>query len=164
MRTSLIVVVLLGSCAVPAEPPVLDAARRYAQYGRVDDDVRWAPTDCRESMEPPLRTSASRDTATHGRKQYFLFAKDRESYLRARDIDQPDGQVVVKESWIPGPGHTKGPLFLMLKSEGDWIYATATPDGREMTATGKLATCMKCHESASTRDRMFGLAPSAAPQ
>ncbi len=135
------------------------AAYSYARYGRVDDDLRNAPTDCRAPLPPKPRTSVSRDEATHGRKQYFLYAKDRLAYLRARDLDQPDGLVIVKESWIPGETRTKGPLFLMMKSQGDWIYATATADGRSITASGKLASCMECHESKSTHDRMFGLQP-----
>ena len=63
----------------------------------------------------------------------------------------------MKESWIPGNPRKKGPLFLMLKSEGEWVYATATADGRSLTASGKLAACMECSESKSTHDRMFGL-------
>jgi hypothetical protein len=164
MRTILILSDLLGSCATPPEPRVLDAARSYVEYGRVDDEARWAPHLCREPMKPQLRMSASGDTATHGRKQYYLYAKDPRAYIRARHIDQPEGQVIVKESWFPGAAKTKGPLFLMLKSGGDWVDATATPDGREVTASGKIASCIECHESASTRDRMFGLASSDEPK
>ncbi len=68
----------------------------------------------------------------------------------------------MKESWYPGDERKKGPLFLMLKSDGDWTYATATPDGREITAWGRLASCIECHESDRTRDRMFGLQSSTA--
>ncbi len=116
----------------------------------------------RPAPRPAPRRSASRDESTHGRKEYYLFAKDRAAYLHAKDVDQPDGQVVVKESWIPGSPRTKGPLFLMLKSEGEWIYATATPDGKEITGSGKIASCRECHESERTRDRMFGRTSCAA--
>lgn len=57
----------------------------------------------------------------------ILFAKDREAYLHARDLDQPDGQIVIKESWFPKvkegeswAKQTKGPLFMMMKSGGEW--------------------------------------------
>jgi len=155
VRNALILALFLGGCATP--PDLAPILRGYADYGRVDDDPRWAPDNCRAPAEPPLRKSASRDEATHGRKLYYLFAKNREAYLHARDHDQPDGQVVVKESWFPGPERKKGPLFLMMKAQGEWIYATATPDGMEITASGRLPSCITCHESPSTRDRMFGL-------
>jgi hypothetical protein len=131
------------------------AAATYADWRRVDDEVHYAPTLCRGPIEPPLRTSGSRE-------QYYLFAKDREAYLHARDLDQPDNQIVIKESWIPGATKTKGPLFIMMKSGGEWTYGTATPDGRTITAEGKLASCIECHESDRTRDRMFGLQSCAS--
>jgi hypothetical protein len=137
-------------------------ALSYSRFRRIDDSDRFAPYDCEAPPPPAPRASASRDESTHGRKLYFLFAKDRVAYLHAKDVDQPDGQVVVKESWIPGSPRTKGPLFLMLKSEGEWIYATTTPDGMEITASGKIASCRDCHESERTRDRMFGLTSCAA--
>jgi hypothetical protein len=162
MRTLLILTLTLGSCATPPQPPLLDIARSYPQYGYVDDLERVAPAMCKAPTRPAPRRSASRDEATHGQKTYYLFAKDRLAYLHAKDLDQPDGQVVVKESWYPGNAAKKGPLFLMLKSGGDWTYATLTPDGQEVTAWGRLASCIECHESESTRDRMFGVTSCAA--
>jgi cytochrome c553 len=159
MKTLLILTLALSGCS--SEDTVRSAAGAYASYGRVDDALRAALTDCKVPAPAPPRQSASRDEATHGRKEYYLFAKDRVAYLQAKDTDQPEGQVVVKESWIPGTPRVRGPLFLMVKSGGDWIYATATPDGKEITASGKLASCTSCHESERTRDRMFGLPPAA---
>jgi len=163
MRILLLAALVLAACSTGPDPRLLDVVRSYTAYGRVDDGLRGSSTRC--DAPPPLpapRRSASRDESPHGRKEYYLFAKDRAAYLHAKDVDQPDGQVVVKESWVPGPPRAKGPLFVMLKSEGEWIYATATPDGKEITASGKIASCRECHESERTRDRMFGLASPAA--
>jgi hypothetical protein len=145
----------------PPEPPLLDIARSYTQYGYVDGVERVAPTMCKAPTRPAPRRSASRDTATHGQKTYYLFAKDRLAYLQATDLDQPEGQVVVKESWIR-PHQEAGPLFIMSKSGGEWTYSTVSPDGGTVTASGRIASCIECHESASTRDRMFGVAPYPA--
>ena len=75
----------------------------------------------------------------------------------------------MKESWAPASTSTahrpvaaeKGPLFLMIKtgepdSDAGWIYGTATPDGSTITAWGKLASCMECHQDAK-HDRLFGV-------
>jgi hypothetical protein len=118
--------------------------------------------------------SRSRDGETHGRKLYYLFAKDREAYRRCRELPQPVGQVLVKESWLPAPTSTfqrpvaagRGPLFLMIKtgkadSDEGWIYATASPDGKTLTSWGKLAACMECHQEAKN-DRLFGVTSCAA--
>lgn len=160
-RRMLPAILFLWGCSTAPVPELPTAARQYPSYGRVDEDLHFALADCRPPIPPTLRMSASRDETTHGRKQYYLFAKDREAYLQARDVDQPDGQTVVKESWIPGMTREKGPLFLMMKREGEWTYATATPDGLTITASGKLPSCMECHESDRTRDRMFGLKNSS---
>ena len=166
---SLLTLFLLGGCDGPKEtapeaamPPLLSAAQSYARYGRVDDDLRVALTDCRVPALPRARLSASRDESTHGRKLYYLFAKDRLAYLHAKEVVQPEGQVLVKESWIPGEPRTRGPLFLMMKTGGEWTYATASPDGRTLTASGPLPSCRECHESTSTHDRLFGLTSCAA--
>jgi hypothetical protein len=166
---SLGLLLLLAGCATAENPQLQAAAGEYAEYGKVDDLARWAPYLCKRPDPPQLRLSASRDLGTHGRKLYFLFAKDREAYRLASKQDQPTGQVLVKESWIPSSESTsekpvageKGPLFLMIKtgepdSDAGWIYATATPDGSTITARGKIASCMECH-TAARRDRLFGV-------
>ncbi|HZE96319.1 MAG TPA: hypothetical protein VE981_04800 [Planctomycetota bacterium] len=156
MRNLATLMLLIGGCASLPDQQLSFSAREYRQYGRLDDVARAAPTMCDVPVNRP-RVSASRDEATHGRKLYYLFAKDRSAYLHARDFDQPDGQVVVKESWLRDEAGAKGPLFMMMKERGEWTYATASPDGATIAASGKLASCIECHESASTRDRMFGV-------
>jgi hypothetical protein len=174
--------ILSGGCATahaPApvqDPRLLELAQSYAKYGRVDDVARLAPTLCRAPTPEPPRLSSSRDLETHGRKLYYLFAKNREAYLHARELAQPAGQVIVKEAWVPAAASTmqhpitgaRGALFLMMKtgeadSDEGWIYATFTPDGKTVTASGKLASCMECHQAAP-HDRLFGLKSCASPQ
>jgi hypothetical protein len=90
-------------------PRLLEIARTYEAYGRLDQRLRWAPTDC---AAPPLclprfLLSRSEDTATHGRKLYSLFVKVMPDYARVTGtytlVDKPNpvGQVVVKEAWVP---------------------------------------------------------------
>jgi hypothetical protein len=54
-------------------------------------------------------------------------------------------------------------LFVMLKldaatpeTDAGWIYATVTPDRKTVTAAGRIATCIRCHERAPY-DRQFGV-------
>src|SRR5271165_2851731 len=110
---------------------LLEIAKNYKRLGQVDFEARWAPGLCR-APRPGLdytpakaRLSDSKDADTHGRKLYFLFAKDRQGYLglgkeksdkpAARDVPAlplratqslPDKlqalqQFIVKESWTP---------------------------------------------------------------
>jgi hypothetical protein len=169
---------LLGALAVlaasaqdpkPSESDLLKIAASYESYGKVDDEARWAPWLCRAPRDPMLRASASGDEKTHGKKLYYLFAKDRQAYVRPKDKPQPLGQVLVKEAWAPAAASTKerpvagerGALFIMMKTgdpaaDAGWIYATTSPDRKSITASGKIASCMECHQT-RTRDRMFGL-------
>jgi hypothetical protein len=93
---------------------LLEIARTYKQFGRVDGPARWSPFDCR--MPPPsvARLSASADEDTHGRKLYFLFAKDRDKYLKL-EATTPTGQALVKESWFPDPVKDDQPARVVLE-------------------------------------------------
>jgi hypothetical protein len=94
------------------EARLLEIARDYQSYGRLDSVARWGNalcipiTACTFSGEPTLvrpRFSESGDAGTHGRKLYSLFVRDASAY---RDtvlggMSSPVGQEVVKESWLP---------------------------------------------------------------
>ena len=100
----------LGNALPPApeEPPfhalLKKTAGEYRVFGRVDDEMRWAPFLCRMPMPGVARVSASQDEKTHGRKLYSLFARDREAYWKINPKQpalMPIGQTLVKESWVP---------------------------------------------------------------
>jgi hypothetical protein len=166
------------ACAQDPRPPsadLLKIAETYESYGKVDDQARWGPALCiAPPRAPVLRVSASKDEKTHGKKLYYLFAKDRRAYVQPKDKTQPVGQVLVKEAWVPGASSTperpvagdRGPLYIMMKtgdpeSDEGWIYATTSPDRKTITASGKIASCMECHQT-KTHDRLFGLPVAGA--
>jgi hypothetical protein len=81
---------------------LLEIARSYEVFGRVDDRSRWAPAACDAPPTPAMaRFSASKDKGTHGLKVYSLFAGDRMAYRSLSAKGQPVGQVLVKQSWLP---------------------------------------------------------------
>lgn len=100
----------------PADGPVAnderfhDALRKAAavyasEFGNVDDVMRFAPTLCSLPPKTHIHVSASQDEATHGRKLYWLYAKDRDAYLAVpAGGEQPVGQVLVKEAFVAEPG------------------------------------------------------------
>jgi hypothetical protein len=170
----------VAGCAAPdapaaPDPRLLQVAKDYVAYGRVNDRLAWAPTRCQAPIPQPPRLSASRDPETHGRKLYHLYAKHFDAYRMSGELPQPVGQVLVKEAWVPAAHSTpmhpvagaRAPLFVMMKtgeadSDAGWIYATMTPDGKTVTAAGKIASCMECHES--KQDRLFGVTSCAGAQ
>ena len=153
--TAGLVLIAAGLPAAPVKDPeepfhkeLLQAAKDYKAWGRVDDDPRWAPFDCRMPDPALARFSASKDADTHGQKLYSLFAKDRTAYVKLRG-DRPVavGQVVVKESWVPEetaevrPGEidpakvtrTKGTpggdRFYPYATRGDKVFKASKPAG-----------------------------------
>lgn len=53
-------------------------------------------------------------------------------------------------------------LFVMMKlapdtdnTDNGWVYGVVDPNSQEVTASGKVASCMRCHEDAKN-DRLFG--------
>ena len=146
-------------CRPPAEDPtpeadmpfhkeLLQVAKEYKSWGRVDDPMRLAPYDCR--MPPPARArfSSSTDPDTHGQKLYSLFARDGNAYVGLTAQGAAVGQVVVKESWaaeemkdmkaggtdwtkvvrteVVGPGGTH---FYPYATRGDKVFKASTPAG-----------------------------------
>lgn len=86
-----------GSPIVPAFAAAARGfAAEYVAWGRVDDELRWAPFLCRIPLPGMAYQSQSNDPATHGQKLYSVFAKNHDSYPGGPQTDQ----VVVKQSWI----------------------------------------------------------------
>jgi hypothetical protein len=83
------------------------AGPAYTAWGRVDEGVAFAPTDCaapssmKLAMASRVRRSDAAD-APHGEKLYFLWASDRAAYLERRPIAK--GFTIVKESFRAVPG------------------------------------------------------------
>ncbi|MDJ0975062.1 MAG: cytochrome P460 family protein [Planctomycetota bacterium] len=104
------------------------AAQVYLGYGRVDDEARWAPFLCRTPRLPRVRMSASADPKTHGRKLYYLFAKQRDAYAGYKPkTTQPVGQVIVKEAWTPEPIKASKPVAEAVKRP---MHPFGEPDAR----------------------------------
>jgi hypothetical protein len=103
-------------------------ADEYLSWGRVDDELRWAPSLCRQPLPGIARQSTSDDSSTHGQKLYSVFAKNWSAYPNGPH----DGQVVVKQSWTVeeatgtfNPGMAPPP-----NNDGDHFYPYAKgPDG-----------------------------------
>lgn len=152
---------------------LLQAAAEYKNYGMVDENFNLAPTLCAApsivSKVPKL--SASKDASTHGQKIYYLYAKNKTAYVKLNDPEI--AQTIVKESWTPKKTKTANgeslqadqiyALFIMTKTEGEpegtdrgWVYGTVSADGHTVTASGKVQSCMECHQQAP-HGRLFGL-------
>jgi len=104
--TAGLVLLATGLPAAPVKEPeatfhkeLLQAAKDYKAWGRVDDPMRLAPYDCRMPAPARARFSGSPDADTHGQKLYSLFARDGKAYVGLTDKGAAVGQVVVKESW-----------------------------------------------------------------
>jgi hypothetical protein len=120
-----------------------------ASIGQVIVKESWIPVACDSPDPAALEGSA------------------RESYAGARLEHDSDGNVNHYAPYIRRDAQwyragDKGPLFIMMKTErgphtdDGWIYATLTPDGSEVTAAGRIESCMKCHQDAPF-DRLFGM-------
>ena len=162
------------------EKRLLEIASEYREQYALDvDGIQWAPEFC---LPPPISISDVTSDRAHGQKLYYLFVKRLASYADAAKKSQPVGQAIVKQSWVPR--EAKGDdtvttayverdgkkyvpdrpadLFVMFKeapetrgTDRGWIYGTVTPDLKQVTSVGRIASCMECHEQAQP-DRVFG--------
>jgi hypothetical protein len=102
----------------PFHDRLLQIAGEYESYERADGQFRWAPLPCASPsiavVGPPAevpKQSASGDSTTHGRKLYFMFARQvwdppspgyiGVSYITFPGKTAPVGQAIVKQSWVP---------------------------------------------------------------
>lgn len=60
----------------------------------------------------------------------------------------------------------KSGLFIMTKldprtpdTDDGWVYGTVSPDGKRVTTSGRVTSCMECHRE-SSHDRMLGTGSS----
>lgn len=130
---------------------LLKVAKEYASYGRVDDWMRWAPYLCGDPGPSTARLSASKDSATHGSKLYFLFAKNRELYMKAGERSDPaivklnlkpvdqTGQVIVKEGWVAKEEPADTVLVTVGQRGQDRYLPYAKKDGKLFHADTKAA-------------------------
>jgi hypothetical protein len=98
----------------------------------------WTPAEVADDGKPlQAMTRKSRD----GREESFL------PYARQ------DGRLYHATG--------KAGLFIMCKlapqtpdTDEGWVYGTVTPDGKQVTSAGRVASCLECHRQAP-HDRLF---------
>jgi len=130
-----------GGDAPPLVPAfatqALAIAAEYTSYGRVDDELRWAPFLCRIPLPGITRPSKAGDGTPHGQKLYSVFAKNHAAYPEGPQTDQ----VVVKQSWTAQLVDTPDAGFAPAEAHfapdaGDHFYGYAKGDGGVYRAAG----------------------------
>ncbi len=200
----------------PFDQLLFKVGSEYKRWGRVDDEMRWAPWLCRKPEPGKLNFSDRPAGDAHGQKLYSLFARQRDEFFQlTKDKKVNVGQTIVKQSWLPEeitdsqeippkfnanfekiivskdprkqeggipqivnetdhfyPFAWKGDkvykagnqtdLFVMTKldpktpdTDEGWVYGVLSPDGKTVSAAGKIESCVRCH-STSQGDRLFG--------
>ncbi len=95
-----------------------EVAAAYKTWQRVSDQANYSPVRCIFLPPTGAQNSGASDGTPHGRKLYFLYAKDHQTYLditypmgvagdtndpHPTNLVQPTGQVIVKEAFHPVP-------------------------------------------------------------
>jgi hypothetical protein len=150
----------------PYKDRLLQIAAEYETYQQPDRGLRLTYVMCAMPQSTPiLRLSKSGDGETHGRKLYFMYAKDlwnsrlRDfrggSYINFPDKTAPVGQVIVKQSWVPEelpPGVT--PDFSFVPFQNGLPTGTVKRDGKTYRAVrqGELFVMFKLDPSTPDTD------------
>lgn len=124
-------------------------ADQYLAWGRVDDELRWAPGLCRIPRPGIARASESDDATTHGRKLYSVFAKNNAAYPNGPHTDQ----VVVKQSWTAEQVNVAfDPERDRSADGGDHFYPYAQSDGGVYRASAPAGLYIMFKASPVTAD------------
>lgn len=149
-------------------PDLKRAFLEYKAWGRVDDELRWAPFLCRlpEPGRPTMSTAPGENGDAHAKKLYSLFARDHESYVTLGNPNTTAPpktalrlQIVAKESYIPelvenpAPDESPNAPFKGSRDEESdhFVPFARGEDGRTYRA-GKLAGVYFVIETASAAD------------
>ena len=160
-RPALVCLALAAGCGSQSPPAVMETAfsqralsiaGEYQSWGRVDDEVRWAPALCRLPLPGVARMSASDDVGTHGQKLYSVFARRRDAYPAGPHEDQ----VVVKEAWkaerVTDPNARFAPQSFDAGSGTDHFYPYAQKDGVLYRASERAGLYIMYRTAAGTPD------------
>jgi hypothetical protein len=150
----------LGQQSQSAKPPstisfadrLLEIAKNYQSYQVMDRWARWAPGLCLPITSEGVKgirpkapeISASTDTATHGRKLYYMFAskvtpaKEGGVAYVVKGKPSPVGQAIVKEAWTPEECNSKD-VPLSVARNNDSFCDSAYADGKCYRAKEKSA-------------------------
>lgn len=135
----------------------------YESWGRVDDEMRFAPWLCRMPRAASARISESDHADTHGHKLYTLYAMDPVGYGAPKSaMGEPTllaglSQVIVKESFAPVPLEDDADAKMGSGIDGgmgEHRLQPATKDGRRFVAGERkgLYVMMKVEGAAEGTD------------
>ena len=128
----------------------------YESWGRVDDEMRFAPWLCRMPMAASARFSESEHASTHGQKLYTLYAMDPVSYGAERSaMGEPTklsglSQVVVKEAFAPVQLADDGSPAWNPHGVGEHRLRPAEKDGRRFAAGERKGLYVMMKSSGTT--------------
>jgi hypothetical protein len=124
--------------------PLRDAARAYLAWGRVDARPNIAPMMCdiprrRDyGSTGDVHLSSAGEESPHGRKLYYLYAKDRDGYrAMGPETSLPIGTTVVKEAFAPRPATAAEVTAMKALEEEDFIGRPTTRMSRDDAAPGR---------------------------
>jgi len=120
-----------------SQPAIGENPTESAPVGFTIVKEAWSPLEVELADVPRL------DSSTHGRRTYPPeYLVDGEKAYR---IGEPRGLFVMLKKDPATPDTDEG-----------WVYGTVSADGKTVTSSGRVESCMGCHREAS-RDRLFGM-------
>jgi len=121
---------------------LLEIADEYTEYTLIDPGSQIADGACSapQSEFVPPQLSNAEGEAGHGKKLYFLFARDAVAYSAGGDAEsiQPIGQAIVKESWAAREIHDGRRPRAFTHRSGASVRLYAERDGRTFGADRQM--------------------------
>jgi hypothetical protein len=145
--TAALVVVLALASVASEEMPGADAEALWSYLTKADPYTKWKFWPDHEGMQP--------GNAPHG-PNHKVFVNS--LALESPGVPMQSGAIQVKESY--SKKEKLKAITVMYKINGynqeggDWFWVRYSPAGK-VGASGKLKSCIGCHESAAENDYVF---------
>lgn len=160
---SIVLLALLCSCQTPtsSEPtePNAPASGEPSASPAVEPTSQELVAYAESYQTYQAINSELKPSNIHGSQVKTFIDKTGIENYQNKTFPYPEGTVSIKESF-----DSKGELnrlYIMKKIEGydpehnDWYYGVMSPEG-VASKSGRLSSCISCHEGAKDKDYLFG--------
>jgi hypothetical protein len=162
MKVSLTIVLIATALSLPGASSAPPSLNWYALHS--SDLVKVTKTPLK--MNPVVATfcvsNPYRGPSIHDQTEKFFdvyVSNTGASTIQTGHGVYPEGTVIIKQKYSDPEGKTTELYTGMIKRAkgynpqgGDWEYFVVSGDGRNVTQSGALVSCMQCHQSYAASD------------
>ena len=144
-------------------PTISEIATAYTNYSRITEHAVFVNPELAVQCAPvskPQIAAAEAKFGPHANSAMLIYMNPLAADAFGTNATFPVGSVVVKQKTIPGHDTNNGVGGMVKRpagydpAHGDWKYFYF--ESPKKIESGRIASCVQCHDSAKEKDHVFG--------